>query len=86
VSRHRQKMIAEFTAVYDHRGPVPNIFDARGPDVHTPLRRIWNRAVSGTAMKEYEKVLVRQNRQLIESLHKRHSETVDISQWMEFFS
>jgi cytochrome P450 len=86
VPRHRQRIIAEFIVVYDYRGPVPNIFDARDPEVHTRLRRIWNRAVSGSAMKEYEKVLIRQNRQLIESLHKRHSETIDISQWMEFFS
>lgn len=53
---------------------------------HGQLRRDWNKAFNSTSLKDYDAMVVRTSRELVEELEKRTSEVVDISKWMDYFS
>lgn len=62
------------------------MLNSRDAVTHARLRKPWARAFATTSLMGYENMVVRRARELIESLDKRHSENIDISEWMEFFS
>lgn len=53
--------------------------------VHTHRRKPWNRAMSVTAIKNYEPLVRTQVEEMIGGLCKYSGEEVDISKWMSFF-
>ncbi|KAK7042191.1 cytochrome P450 [Favolaschia claudopus] len=63
-----------------------NLIGARDPKNHAEARQTWNRAFSTAAIKGYEPVLRRRVTQLIEALAARKDASVDLSQWLSFFS
>jgi cytochrome P450 len=72
--------------VYHRPGNVVPMLGSRDASTHTRLRKPWNRAFTTASLKDYEHIVVRRARELIENLDKRHSQQLDISEWMEFFS
>lgn len=72
--------------VYERKKDVVAMLNSRDPITHAHLRKPWNRAFTTTSLKGYEEMVIRRARELIGSLDKRHSEKLDISEWMEFFS
>lgn len=55
---------------------------------HAPRRKPWTKAMSISALKGYEPLLVEHVTKLVDALEERarKSEVVDISEWMSFFS
>jgi len=74
-------------------GP-PALIAQRDPILHTEQRKPWTRALSSTAMKEYEVLVAKRVRQLVGCLgdmiersdSKKANATVDMTQWLKFFS
>ena len=62
------------------------------PILHTQQRKLWNRAFSSAAMKEYEIIVAKRVRQLvgclediIERSDEKETAVVDMTQWMKYF-
>lgn len=68
----------------------PSLIALRDVQEHTRRRRIWNKAFSTAAVKEYEPIVVTRALQLVDELEKRsggeHGGTVDLAKWMSFFT
>ena len=71
---------------YDNRGPIASLLHITHPAPHAKRRRMWMKAFTGAALKDYEQITIRRMRELIEALQKRQSEIVDIARWMEYFA
>jgi hypothetical protein len=67
-------------------GLLPSLPFIRDVADHTRRRRLWNRAFNGTSLKDYDEIIVRRSRELVNALGKRTSQKIDISQWMGFFA
>ncbi|KAJ6588130.1 cytochrome P450 [Mycena capillaripes] len=63
-----------------------NLIGSRDLKVHSEARKAWNRAFMPGAIKGYEPMLVRRVVQLIEALGAQKGASLDISQWLSFFS
>lgn len=61
---------------------VRSLLSLRDPDVHSARRRIWNRAFSATALKEYEVVVRNRLTQLVEILTDNSGQSMDLSKWI----
>lgn len=53
---------------------------------HSKRRKLWNKAVTPAAIKEYGELLKGVVHELVESLEKRQGEVVDISAWMGYMA
>ncbi|KAF7333641.1 hypothetical protein MSAN_02407100 [Mycena sanguinolenta] len=62
------------------------LINARDLKVHAESRKTWNRAFIPAAIKGYEPMLIRRVAQLVEALDARTGTSVDLSQWLSFFS
>ncbi len=67
-----------------HR-PIPSLIACRDLVEHARRRRPWNRAFSTAAIKEYEPLLRNRAAQLVKILGE-HKGTVDLAQYIEYFS
>ena len=56
--------------------------------LHAKQRRDWNRGFNSSALKDYDQLLIKPTRELIQNLESRArlAETVDMSRWMKYFS
>ncbi|KAJ6588103.1 cytochrome P450 [Mycena capillaripes] len=63
-----------------------NLIGSRDLRVHAEARKAWNRAFIPAAIKGYESMLVRRVVQLIEALGSQKGASLDMSQWLSFFS
>jgi len=61
---------------------------ARDVALHSKLRRAWDKGFNGSALKDYEQLLIKGVQELLENLEfrARSGEAVDISRWMKYFS
>lgn len=73
------------SSVYD-RQVSPSLVNIMNPLEHAKRRKIWNRAFNANSLKEYEQILNRRSRELVDELLKRKGDIVDISKWMEYFA
>ncbi|KAJ6457611.1 cytochrome P450 [Mycena sanguinolenta] len=62
------------------------LINTRDPEVHAKSRKNWNRAFIPAAIKGYEPMLIRRVAQLVEALGAGTDTSVDLSQWLSFFS
>ncbi|KAI0682151.1 high nitrogen upregulated cytochrome P450 monooxygenase 2 [Cerioporus squamosus] len=62
--------------------PMVGIMDV---DEHLRRRRAWNRGLGPAALKEYEHLIVRRARQLVDRLGEQDGE-VNIGKWLNYFS
>lgn len=53
---------------------------------HVQRRKVWNRAFNAGSLQEYDPLLIRRTRELINELANRQSEVVNMSKWMEYFA
>ncbi|KAF7312090.1 Protein kinase domain-containing protein [Mycena indigotica] len=65
---------------------VRSLLALRDPEEHSRRRRIWNRAFSTIALKEYDSVVRNRLAQLGEALNENCGKTVDLSQWLGRFT
>ncbi|KAJ6543634.1 cytochrome P450 [Mycena vulgaris] len=63
-----------------------NLIGSRNLKLHSEARRAWNTAFMPAAVKGYEPMLIQRASQLIEALRTQKDGSVDISQWLSFFS
>ena len=49
-------------------------------------RRPWNRAFSGTALKEYNPMIQTRVQELGDALAARRGQVVDLAEWIGFFT
>ncbi|KAF8205448.1 cytochrome P450 [Mycena galopus ATCC 62051] len=66
-----------------HRSTQPSILSVTG-EAHTAKRRVWNRGMTASALREYEPLAEKRTSQLISRL--RDHEVVDIVDWFDLFS
>jgi cytochrome P450 len=64
---------------------VRSLLALRDPEEHSRRRRIWNRAFSASALKEYDVVIRNRLAQLVEILDDSSGKSIDLSQWMGRF-
>jgi cytochrome P450 len=64
---------------------VRSLFSLRNPEEHSRRRRIWNRAFTASALKEYDLVVRNRLAQLVEILTDSSGQSVDLSLWMGRF-
>ncbi|TFY51901.1 hypothetical protein EVJ58_g10318 [Rhodofomes roseus] len=81
-----------------NKGTTPSVkgglIGARDKQRHAELRRVWNRAFTTSAVKQYEPIVLRRASQLVRELKKRCEAAtmhdgraqVDMAQWLGFFS
>ncbi|KAI0367365.1 high nitrogen upregulated cytochrome P450 monooxygenase 2 [Pilatotrama ljubarskyi] len=62
--------------------PLPGIMD---PQVHQERRKLWNRAMSASALKEYEPQIANRANQLVHVLESQKDD-FDIGQFVKFFA
>ncbi|KAF7322339.1 hypothetical protein HMN09_00011600 [Mycena chlorophos] len=67
-----------------HESTPPTIVSLTG-DAHSAKRRVWNRGMSSSAIREYDIFLVKRTRQLVERLESQ-SAPLDIVLWFDLFS
>ncbi|KAJ7746377.1 cytochrome P450 [Mycena metata] len=65
---------------------VRSLFALRDPEEHNRRRRIWNRAFSASALKDYDVVVRNRLAQLQEILADNSGKSVDLSQWIARFT
>jgi cytochrome P450 len=75
-----------FSVYTQQSGADSGLISLKNPIEHGQRRQIWNKAFSSTSLKSFETVLIRRTNELIEALTGLKSDTVDIVQWMEFFT
>jgi cytochrome P450 len=56
------------------------------PVEHKRRRKTWDRAFSTASIKNYEEIVTRKARELIEQLEKRAGQEIDLSMWMSYFA
>ncbi|KAJ7116435.1 cytochrome P450 [Mycena epipterygia] len=61
---------------------VRSLLSLRDPEVHSARRRIWNRAFSASALKEYDVVVRNRLAQLVEILTDNSGQSMDLSKWI----
>ncbi len=54
-------------------------------DEHLRRRRPWNRAFGSAAVKEYEPLIARRTRQLLDALSQQEG-AVELGKWLNYFS
>ncbi|KAI9447487.1 high nitrogen upregulated cytochrome P450 monooxygenase 2 [Lactarius indigo] len=71
----------------------PSLIDQRDPILHMHQRKPWNRAFSSKALKEYEVILAKRARQLLDCLEDRVNGSdqkaglvLDMSAWFSYFA
>ncbi|KAJ7164017.1 cytochrome P450 [Mycena crocata] len=64
---------------------VRSLLSLRDPEEHSRRRRIWNRAFSASALKEYDLVVRNRLAQLVEILSDNNGTSIDLSQWIGRF-
>ncbi|KAI0265058.1 high nitrogen upregulated cytochrome P450 monooxygenase 2 [Gloeopeniophorella convolvens] len=77
---------------WDHR--LPSLIGCRDPVEHAIRRRPWSRAFSSTALKEYEVIIAKRLRQLVDSIEndiqrqqrEKGRSLIDINKWLESFT
>ncbi|KIM78409.1 hypothetical protein PILCRDRAFT_11126 [Piloderma croceum F 1598] len=67
-------------------GQPSSIIGTQDPVEHKRRRKTWDRAFSTAAIRNYEEIVVRRARQLVEQFEKRAGQDIDLSTWMSFFS
>jgi cytochrome P450 len=78
-------------AFYDsgrHPATPPSILSVNG-EAHTAKRRVWNRAMSSAALKDYEPLLAKRTAQLISRLGDQIGNgdgATDLVEWFDFFA
>ncbi|RDB16896.1 hypothetical protein Hypma_002424 [Hypsizygus marmoreus] len=73
---------AEFPLQKENRSLV----GLRNPHDHARRRRIWSRGFTAEAIKSYKPLLERRVDQLVENLTQRAGQTVDLAQWLSWFT
>ncbi|KAJ6630962.1 cytochrome P450 [Mycena sp. CBHHK59/15] len=64
---------------------VRSILSLRNPEEHSRRRRIWNRAFSASALKEYDVVVKNRLVQFVEIINDNAGQSIDLTQWMGWF-
>ena len=71
----------------------PSLIGQRDPVKHMRQRKPWNRAFSSTAMKEYEVIMAKRARQLIDCLEnlvqgsgRTDGAVLDMATWLNYFT
>lgn len=72
-------------AVAAPRPEQRSITGLRELDLHMERRKLWNRGFNSAALKDYEIIVIRRGKQLIEALEARKG-AVDISTWLGYFT
>src|ERR1700733_10951682 len=67
-------------------GQSPSLIGTQDPVEHKRRRKTWDRAFSTAAIRNYEEIVVRRARQLVEQFEKRAGHEIDLSMWMSYFS
>jgi len=67
-------------------GEQPSVVGQRNPVEHKRRRRTWERALNTTAIRNYDEVIMRRARELLEQFEKRAGEEIDLSMWMSHFA
>jgi hypothetical protein len=83
-----------FFADWDNRSDPPTLVGLRDPVEHARRRKPWNRGFTRDALVEYEWIVVKRCRQLIDCLGKqvrskgkdRKSAKVDMGAWFSYFA
>ncbi|PSS01016.1 hypothetical protein PHLCEN_2v4082 [Hermanssonia centrifuga] len=65
---------------------IPALIAYRDPAEHTRRRRPWNRAFSTAGVKEFQPLIANRTQQLIELLGQRQGQTIDLAEWIGFFT
>ncbi|KAK7032590.1 hypothetical protein VNI00_012853 [Paramarasmius palmivorus] len=53
---------------------------------HRNRRRLWNRGMNTDSLREYEDIIKRRARELVDALKSRKDGEVDLNEWFSFFS
>jgi cytochrome P450 len=64
------------TALIEHRDPVE----------HKRCRKTWDRGMSTASIKNYDEILTRKARELVEQSEKRVGQEVDLAMWMGYYT
>ena len=64
----------------------PSLIAHRNPVEHKRRRKLWDRAFSTIAIKNYDDIVVRKASELVEQLEKRVGQEIDLSMWMSYFA
>ena len=81
--------LSQNAAVWYNRaadGHSPSLIATQDTVEHKRRRKTWDRAFSTAAIKNYEEIVVRRARQLVEQFEKHAGQDIDLSTWMSFFS
>ncbi|THH16440.1 hypothetical protein EW146_g4196 [Bondarzewia mesenterica] len=77
---------------WDNRSQPPSLIAERDPLLHAHRRKPWNRGFTSVALKEYEIIIAKRCRQLLDCFGERirKSEdgrmTLDLSAWISYFT
>lgn len=66
--------------------PNPALISLRDTSLHRTRRKPWNRAFSTLATKEYLPIIGRRAAQLVGRLREHKGDTIDLAQWLGFFT
>lgn len=84
-------MFTEYVA-HNIPGSIPNIATIPDVDSHRERRKLWNRAFTTSALKDYQPMVAARVLQLDDELSKRAakidegSKPVNLAEWMAFFT
>lgn len=63
---------------------APNLLAMTG-DAHAHRRRLWNRGMSNDSLKEYEDIISKRARQLVDRLESIKG-SIDLAEWLAYFA
>ena len=77
------------TADWSNRDPgghLPSLLTTIDPVQHKQRRRTWDRAFNTAAIRNYDEIIIRKTRELLDQFEKRAGQQIDFSMWMRHFS
>ena len=66
-------------------GKIDGLIGQRDPVEYRRRRKPWDRSFSSAGLKNYEEIVIRRSRELVEQFEKRDGEEIDLSMWMSCF-
>jgi cytochrome P450 len=63
-----------------------SLIGIRDPVEHKRRRKTWDRGLNAAAIKNYNEIIVKRVRELVEHFGERAGQEIDLSKWMGHFS
>lgn len=71
---------------YNRVSTAPALIEQRDPILHKARRKTWDRGLSTASVKNYDEIVLKKGRELVEQFEIRVGKEIDLAMWMGYFA